>query len=151
MNGLMLRNLSKLTKLAIISAAIATASASANAADGDQPEELSRGEAELAQMLEGHVAGEPVRCLNLAQRDRLRVITDTALVFRDGDTLYVNRTNAPQFIDEFDVPVFKPFTSRFCNLDRVEFVSRAGGIVGPSVVLEDFIPYTKPDPEAFGS
>ncbi len=105
----------------------------------------SRGERELAELLDGYVAGEPVRCLNRNQRDRLRVINDTALVFRDRNTIYVNRTNAPRFLDNFDVPVFTVFTSRFCNLDRVDFISRAGGIRGPSVVLQDFVPYTKRD------
>ena len=110
---------------------------------GDAQRELSHGEQELAELLDGYVAGEPVKCLNRIQSDSVQIITDTALVFRDRQTYYVNRTNSPRFIDEFDVPVFRKFTSRLCDLDQVEFVSRTGGIGGPVVYLEYFTPYTK--------
>ncbi len=127
-----------ITTLATFAASVALA-APAIADDRDD-----RGEKELADLIDGRVAGEPVRCLNRNERDRLTVITDTALVFRDGDTIYVNRTNAPRFIDEFDVPVFRIFTSSLCRSDQVEFVSRFGGIGGVVVVMDEFIPYTKP-------
>lgn len=106
-------------------------------------QEPEAGEAELAKMLEGYVAGEPVRCLARHRSDRMRVIDDTALVFRSGGTIYVNRTSAPEFIDDFDVPVFRSFGGDLCRLDRVEFVDRVGGIGGPVALLEDFIPYRK--------
>ena len=66
---------------------------------------MSKGEIELAELLKGYTAGEPVKCLNRSQRDRLRSIDRTAFVFRDGKTIYVNRTSAPRYIDDFDVPV----------------------------------------------
>ena len=108
----------------------------------------SRGEKELAELLEGYSAGEPVSCLRSSQRDRMQVIDDTALVFRDRGTIYVNRTNNPRFIDDFDIPVFRMFGTDLCRLDQVEFQSRTGMIGGPVVSLEDFVPYTKSDPDS---
>lgn len=107
-----------------------------------------KGEAELTELLEGYTAGEPVKCLRSSQRDRLRVINDTAMVFRDGRTIYVNRTNSPRFLDEFDIPVFKLFSSSLCRLDQVEMVDRLGGISGPIVTLDHFVPYTKVETES---
>ena len=103
----------------------------------------SKGEKELAELLEGYSPGEPVSCLHSSQRDRMQVINDTALVFRDRGTIYVNRTSNPRFIDEFDIPVFRLFGTSLCRLDQVEFQSRDGLIGGPVVSLEDFVPYTK--------
>ncbi|MGB7408549.1 MAG: hypothetical protein WA908_08585 [Pontixanthobacter sp.] len=109
------------------------------AKDGEVP----AGERELADMLDGRIAGEPVRCLQRHERDRMITIQDTALVFRNGDTLYVNRTDAARFIDEFDLPVLRTFGGRLCRLDQIEFVARPAGIGGPTVTLTDFIPYIK--------
>ncbi len=103
----------------------------------------SKGEQELAELLEGYSAGEPVSCLRSNQRDRMQVIDDTALVFKNRGTIYVNRTSDPRFISDFDVPVFRIFGSNICRLDRVEFIDRYNGIGGPVVILEHFIPYTK--------
>ncbi len=133
----MRRNFAK----AIAIAAAATLPLSIAAQAGDK--KLDRGEKELAELLEGYEAGEPVNCLNKSQRDRLRIIDGTALVFRDGRTIYVNRTNAPRYIDDFDVPVFKPFGTRLCRSDQVEWVSRGSGISRPVSFLKEFTPYTK--------
>ena len=116
--------------------------------DVESTQELSKGEVELAEMLEGYEAGEPVKCLNRSQRDRLRMIDRTALVFRDGKTLYVNRTSSPRYIDDFDIPVFKPFGSSLCRLDQVEFIDRFGGFGGPIAFMKDFVPYTKVENES---
>ena len=50
-----------------------------------------KGVAKLAQIIDGRVAGEPVRCLDSTQRRNLEIVDRTALVFKDGDTLYVSR------------------------------------------------------------
>lgn len=132
-----------ITGFATLAALAATLSMPALAENADSTAELSKGEQELAELLEGYEAGEPVNCLSRFQRDRLRVIDGTALVFRNGRTIYVNRTSAPQFIDDFDLPVFKPFGTNLCRLDQVEFIDRFGGFRGPVVSLNEFIPYTR--------
>lgn len=129
-------------------AALATAAALPVLAQDKDKRVDEKGEAELAELLEGYEAGEPVKCLRSTQRDRLRVIDNTALVFRDGRTIYVNRTNAPRFLDEFDTPVFKLFGSSLCRLDQVEMRSDVSRLGGPIVTLADFVPYTKVETES---
>ena len=138
----MIRNFAKPVAFAV--ALVLPLSISAQA----EEKKVDRGEQELTELLEGYEAGEPVNCLNRSQRDRLRIIDRTALVFRDGKTLYVNRTAAPRYIDDFDVPVFKPFGSRLCRSDRVEWVERFSGMGGPVTLLKEFVPYTKVENES---
>ena len=130
----------RFAKLAAFAAALSCLPAVSAAEDGPQQD---RGEVELAKILEGRVAGQPVKCLRQSQRDRLQVISGTALVFRDGKTIYVNRTSSPRFISNFDLPVFKPFGSNLCQLDQVEFRDRTMLMPGPVVTLTEFIPYTE--------
>lgn len=101
------------------------------------------GEAELAKLLEGRTQGEPEKCLSETERRNMQIIDETAFVFRDGGTIYVNRPDNARFLDDFDVPVFRIFGSSLCRLDRVEMRSRASGIGGPVVILNEFIPYTR--------
>jgi hypothetical protein len=130
-----------------IAAALLAAPATADES-ADQPSAgPSAGEIELAELLEGREAGEPVRCLRQNERDGLQVIDSTALVFRDGRTLYVNRPRNAQFLDEWDVPVFRQFTSSLCELDQVEMRDRSSLMPGPVLVLDEFVPYTKPAKE----
>lgn len=107
----------------------------------------ARGEAELAEMLEGRVAGEPVKCLSESQRDSLEIVGGAAIVFRDGNTLWVNRPQGAQLLSRGDLPVFHQFGSQLCRLDTVELRDRLGGISGPRLALDDFVPYTKADDE----
>jgi hypothetical protein len=110
---------------------------------GAAADEPSRGERELAEILEGRVAGEPVDCLNDAESDRMQVVDGTAFVFRHGRTIYVNRPRGAEILDDNDLPVFHQFSSRLCRLDQVELRDRISAMPGPVIVLEAFIPYTK--------
>ena len=131
-----------IAKVAAIAAGLAAAAFAVPAAAQDDAE-MTEGEAELAEILEGRIAGEPVNCLSSMQRDRIQTIDETAFVFRDGDTIYVNRPRGARFIDDFDLPVFRQFSSHLCRLDQVEMRDRTSGIPGPRVVLEEFVPYRK--------
>lgn len=133
----MRNNLSR-TVLAATAGACALLAAPLVAKEGNE-----RGEAELAKLLEGRVAGEPVKCLSQHERDSLTVIDDTAFVFRDGDTLYVNRPNGARFINWSDIPVFRPFGSQYCALDQVEMRDRSSLIGGPVLTLTEFVPYRR--------
>ncbi len=108
--------------------------------DSDTPRNAA-GEAELAEMLAGRTMGEPQRCLSNHERRRMNIIDRTAFVFRDGDTIYVNRPNGANFLDDFDVPVFKLFGSSLCRLDMVELRDRSFFMGGPTLVMNDFVPY----------
>ena len=119
----------------------------ASLAAGEPAAANSRGEAKLAKMLEGRVAGEPVSCLRPMQQDRMSVIDGTAFVFRDGRTIWVNRPASARFLDDSDIPVFTLHGSSLCRLDQVEMRDRTSMMRGPVFVLEEFVPYTRPAEE----
>lgn len=130
----------KRNQLYRLAAAAAAVLCAPPAAAADEP---SAGERELAEILEGYVAGEPVDCLSGAESDRMQVIDDTAFVFRDGRTIYVNRPHGADLLDDSDLPVFRMHGSQLCRLDQVELRDRISGIPGPVIALDEFIPYTK--------
>ncbi|MPS67726.1 MAG: hypothetical protein E2586_04420 [Novosphingobium sp.] len=103
------------------------------------------GEEQLAKLLDGRVAGDPVSCIQLSQSQDTQVIDKTALVYRVGRTLYVNRPTNADRLDSDDILVTKLYSSQLCRLDTVQLHSRStpsmwSGFVG----LQDFVPYTKP-------
>ena len=102
-----------------------------------------RGEAKLAHMLDGRTAGKPVECLDAFQRRNMEVVDRTAMVFRDGDTLYVNRPVGVDFLTWSDVPVFKIWGNQLCSKDIAELRDRSTGMRGASVVMGEFVPYRR--------
>ncbi len=108
----------------------------------------TRGEAKLAKILEGRTAGEPRRCIRTIGSRSLQQIEDTALVYRDGDTVWVNYTRNPESIDDDDVMVIRKFSATsLCRTDQVELIDRFGGFLTGVLLLDDFVPYTKTDAE----
>src|SRR3546814_11442445 len=69
----------------ILSAAMLAAAPAAVAKD------RPTGEEKLARMLEGRAAREPRDCITLTSVTSSQVVDKTALVYRDGTTLWVNR------------------------------------------------------------
>ncbi|MEW4449254.1 hypothetical protein [Qipengyuania sp. JC766] len=131
----------RIATLAFVSALASATGATAQ----DDDKRNAKGEAELAKILEDRVAGEPQRCLAETKRRNLEIVDGTAIVWRDGDTIWVNRTRSPQFLDDFDLPVFKIFGNDLCRLDQVEMRDRTGGVPGPVIGLADFVPYRTVD------
>ena len=130
--------MSRLSSLAIAAAAVTLIASPASA-------ERKSGEEKLAEMIDGRVAGEPQSCINTFQSRPLTVIDDTAIVYRSGDTVYVNRTRAPETLDEDDVLVIRKFGtgSRLCRLDQITTRDRLTGFYSGNVLLTDFVPYTR--------
>ena len=106
-------------------------------------DKTTRGEAELAELLEGRTAGEPKRCLSNTERRSLRVIDGTALIFESGDTIYVNRPDGARFLDWSDVPVFKIWGGQLCEKDTVELRDSASLMPGPFLFMGEFVPYRR--------
>jgi hypothetical protein len=102
-----------------------------------------KGEARLAQMLEGRTAGEPVTCINAVRSNRLQVIEHVGLVYDAGETIYVSRPSDPKSLGPWDVPVIERFGSQLCKTDLIRTVDRSGGYFTGPVFLGDFVPYTK--------
>ena len=103
-------------------------------------------EAELARALEGRVAGEPVSCIDLHRVRSSRVITDTAIIYDAGHTVYVNRPRAGAgALNRWDALVTRTPTTRLCSVDAVRIVDPHTGMMTGVVMLDDFVPYRRVD------
>ena len=116
---------------------IGTAFAAPAAAERRSPE------AQLAQEIEGRVAGDPVRCIQ-ARNLRSRVINRTAIVYEEGSTIYVNRLRGGRdSLNQFDVMVNDIRTSQICSGEAVRMIDPAGGMLTGIVFLDEFVPYRR--------
>lgn len=132
--------------LAPILAAAALIGIVAPSLAADRPN--AQGEAELAKQLADRVAGKPVSCLNQRDLQSSQVIDGTAIVYRIGRQLYVNRPSGAETLDNDDILVTKTYTGQLCRMDSVHLVDRAGGFTHGFVILGDFVPYTKDRPKS---
>jgi hypothetical protein len=126
-------------------AAVALFAAQPAIAD-DQAVEMTKGENELAELLEGRVAGEPQTCIRQLSSDHVKTIDKTAYIYGRGDTIYVQRTSNPERIDDRDVLVSRRFSStRLCRTDVTNTVDPLSGMVNGAIFFQDFTPYTRVD------
>jgi hypothetical protein len=103
------------------------------------------GETALAKLLDGRTAGAPVACLYSTPIRDSKVIDKTAIVYRSGATLYVNRPRSgAESLNDDDVLVTQLRGSQICNTDKIDLVDRNTRQWRSFVLLGDFIPYTKP-------
>lgn len=113
------------------------------------PQEVARADAadarvaaKLTDRLAGYTPGEPTSCartINL-QSD---VYGDT-IVYRDGRTLLVNRTNGGCFgLRRDDIIVTRSFGTQTCRGDLVRTVDRTNGFPSGACAFGDFVPYRK--------
>ncbi|RZF66351.1 hypothetical protein EWE75_00315 [Sphingomonas populi] len=124
--------------------AIAALAVVASAVPAQAKERLT-GEAKLAQMLDGRVAGKPVDCLSLTQIRSSEIIDRTAIVYTANDgTLYVNRPSGANFLDDDDILVSEPRNGQACRIDIVRLIDRGSRMPGASIGLNDFVPYPRP-------
>lgn len=131
-----------MNKLAI-AATVAVGAALLAAPAVDARSQLT-GEQKLAKMLDGREAGKPVSCIPYSQTQNATVIDKTAIVYRVGSTLYVNRPTNVDRLDDDDVMVTKIYTSQLCNLDTVQMHDRNAGFMWTGFIgLQDFVPYRK--------
>ncbi|QDH33776.1 hypothetical protein [Porphyrobacter sp. YT40] len=113
------------------------------------PAPQTKGEARLAKLLEGRVAGEPVNCIRTLPNQRMQTIDGTAYVYGSGNTIYVQRTRDPSAIDDNDALVTNRFNAtQLCRLDITTTVDRVLGFFTGTVFFEDFVPYTRVKPDA---
>ncbi len=102
------------------------------------------GEARLAKMLEGRVAGKPVSCVP-GRLTESTVIDKTAIVYRVGSTLYVNRPRSGgELLDGDDIQLQSRPTSQICNVDKIDLIDRGSRTWRGFVLLGAFVPYDKP-------
>lgn len=100
-------------------------------------------EQQLAKMLEGRVAGEPTSCISLADTRDMTVLDKTAIVYKTGSVIWVNRPTNAKDLDSDDILVTHPTGSQFCKLDIVNTMDRSGHFSTGFITLGDFVPYRK--------
>lgn len=101
-------------------------------------------EAELARAIEGRVAGEPVDCIDLHRVRGTQIITDTAIVYDAGSTIYVNRPRAgADSLDRWDTLVTRLYSSRLCSIDTVRLFDTSSRMTTGVVFLGEFVPYRR--------
>jgi len=127
--------------LTMLLAGAALAFSGATAATAETRTE--KGEAKLAKILEGRIAGEPVQCISALRSNRIRVIEHVGLVYDAGDTIYVARAENPDSLGYWDVPVIERFGSQLCSNDIMRTVDRSGGYITGPLFLNDFVPYRR--------
>lgn len=110
-------------------------------------QDMTRGEKKLARLLEGREAGEPTNCITTIPNGNLQIIDGTALVYKRGKTVWVNRTRNPDSLDDSDYLVIKKYGSanRLCRLDNVTTHDRGSNFFSGVVMLTDFVPYRLKD------
>lgn len=112
---------------------------------------MTKGEKRLAKLLEGRVAGEPVSCIRTQRTAQMQTIDRTAYVYGRGHTIYVQRTDAPEQIDDSDTLVINRFTSgELCRVDNATTFDPFSGIFTGVVFFDDFVPYTRVKTDAPG-
>ncbi len=150
-----LRQPAALAALALAALPVSSLAADAPPGDVEAKAEVAavqtRGEAQLAKLLEGRVAGKPVSCINGMPNQRMRSIDGTAYVYGSGRTIWVQRTRNPSQIDDRDALVVVRFgSSQICRFDQMTTVDRVNGFFTGVVFFEDFVPYTRMPSPAVG-
>ena len=128
--------------LALAAAALAVSGAASVPAYAGQTT-AEKGEAKLAKLLEGRVAGNPVSCITAYNSSDMQVIDETAIVYKQGGTIYVARPTDPKSLRRNDILVTKRTGSQVCVNDSMHMVDQSGGFLTSVVFLDKFVPYTK--------
>jgi hypothetical protein len=119
--------------------------ASSSAAIAGTADRAARGEARLAQIVEGRVAGQPVDCIDLSRIDSSEIVDGTAIVYHVGNRLYVNRPEiGGSWLDDDDILLTRSWSSDLCRIDTVQLIDRGSRFERGFVGLGQFVPYTKP-------
>lgn len=114
-------------------------------------EAMSKGEKQLAKLLEGRVAGEPQTCIRTFPNQRMQTINRTAYVYGSGNTIYVQRTRNPDSISNSNTLVTNRFSpTDLCRVDMTTLIDPVTGIFMGAVFFEDFVPYTRVKADAAG-
>jgi len=104
----------------------------------------ARGEEELAKLLAGRVAEKPDSCIQLrGASTSSRIIDRTAVVFGDGQVIYVNRPSNPEFLRSSDIITFTTSLSQLCRVDIVRTLDPATHMQNGVISLNDFVPYRR--------
>ena len=105
-----------------------------------------KAEQELASALAGRTAGEPVNCIPTFRANEMQVIDDETILFRDGATLYLQKTkgSCPGLASGANTLVTRSHgINQLCSGDIQRLVNLPSGVGGGACVFGPFVPYTK--------
>ena len=112
------------------------------------PDTDPRGEARLAQLLAGKVAGKPVSCLAPFRTTDMEVIDRDTIAYRDGRTVYVQNTEGYCYPNGqssgYTLVSRKVGTNQSCRGDLNTVIDSASGSFAGTCSFNDFIPYRQP-------
>lgn len=127
-----------MTRIALLLATIAgLAAPTVAAADQD-------GKTALATATAGMVPGAPVRCISLSGITATEIVDGTAIIYRVGSRMYVNRPRSGAArLERRDILLTRNVGTQLCDADRVRLVDPGSRAVRSQIVLGDFVPYTR--------
>ena len=125
-----------MSKLVYVAAAAMLSAVPLQAAPRLAPQER------LANLIDGRVAGAPVSCISLRSIRSTEIIDGTAIVYRAGNTVYVNTPRSgAESLRRSDAFVTRRFSPRLCNTEVLQVYDPGTGISRGSVFLDEFVPY----------
>ena len=129
----------------LLAAGVALIAASCSTASS-QPERTARASSELADALAGYVPGSPQRCIPTYRADRVQVIDEWTILYRDGRTIYVQnpRGGCPGLGRGETLVTRQIGPAQLCDGDIAHTVDLVSRIGSGSCTFGPFIPYTKP-------
>jgi hypothetical protein len=96
-------------------------------------------------MIGGRVAGPPVDCIQQHAIESAEVLDGTAIVYRDGIRLYVNRPESgTESLDSDDIPLTDTHSTELCSIDVVRLIDRTSRFERGFVGLGKFVPCSTP-------
>lgn len=99
-------------------------------------------EADLSRELAGRTAGPAQNCVPASAGDSLVPRDSQTLVYRRGDTLWVNRLAAAcPGLNAMSTLIVEVHGSQYCRGDPIRAVEPGQGIPGPICVLGSFTPW----------
>lgn len=102
---------------------------------------------ELALALQGRTAGEPVNCMpSLRGMNRMQIIDDNTILFRDGSTVYLQKPRGGCSGIEngrYTLVIRQVGAHQVCRGDIHELVDLQNDIKGGTCVFGPFVPYRK--------
>lgn len=129
--------------LILMSAAVAMGSCATPTEEARSPKAAKQ----LAEALDGRVAGEPVDCIRNYRTTNIEIIDDWTILFREGRTVYVQNPagGCPGIGNRSKTLITRAFgVTRTCRGDINRLVNVHSRMPAGSCIFTAFVPYTKP-------
>lgn len=97
----------------------------------------------LDKAIEGRTAGKPQSCVASRGSSALRAIDRRTIVYDDGPTVWVSKTESDCFRPH-ETLIVSMHGSQYCRGDRVSSLAIGSVISGPTCLLGTFTPYRRP-------